>query len=369
MQIRRPTSVNQSAVRQGFTLIELLVVIAIIAVLVAILLPAVQSAREAARRSQCQNNLKQIGIAIHNFHDSKGRLPSSVRPTAALTIRAGLFVVLLPYLDQKPLWDAYDTSETWSTVNNKKVTSLRLKTYECPSSPKHNNLLDHAPDYDANGTARTFTGGSAGASPWDGIVAVGDYAGSLGTSPTLVNFVSTLSPPRTDIIGSTQATTANSVTTNGMLPKNSTLTFGDITDGLSNTIAVWESGGRPLVYRRGTPVSNNPVVAHTNAGGWSRPASDILFEGSSKDGATLPGVYLNRTNGFDHGSATYGSSGFPTYGTEGSSQPYSFHTSGLNTLFGDGSVRFLDEDIDIGVAAALVSRNGGTQETKVSQSF
>lgn len=353
-----PRSSPGSALRRGFTLIELLVVIAIIATLVAILVPAVQSAREAARRSQCQNNLKQIGLAIHNFHDAKKKLPSGGRPPESATVRYGIFTVLLPFIDQKNLWDQYDTSVNWSHANNQPVTSLRITTYECPSSPKHNNTLDHNPD-----------GFAPPGTPWVGIVAVGDYAASLGNSPELAAFAATLSPP-VQVAGSTQVTTSGAKITNGMLPKNSSLKFEDVTDGLSNTIAIWESGGRPFVYRRGTQVSNDLTVAHTNAGGWCRPASDILFSASSKDGATIPGAFLNRTNGYNHGSEAYGTSGFPApYGTEGSSQPYGFHLAGLNVLLGDGSVRLIDEDISLGVIAALVTRNGGANEAKVSQNF
>lgn len=353
--VRRP----QSAHRRGFTLIELLVVIAIIAVLVGILLPAIQQARESARRSQCQNNLKQIGLAIHNFYDTKKKLPSGGRPPEAATVRCGVFVYLLPFLDQKALWDKYDTSVSWSHANNLPVTSARIATYECPSAPRHNNLLDHNPD--------GFNGSSG---PWTGIVATGDYAASLGVDPTLPSVV----PAGTVVIGSPSATSNGATTTNGMLPKNSSLTFSDITDGLSNTIAVFESGGRPFVYRRGKQLSANLVGstgAHTNAGGWCRPASDILFAGSDANGVNIPGVFINRTNGYNHGTETYGTNGFSTsgYGTEGSSQPYSFHNTGLNVLFGDGSVRFLDEGINIGVLSALITRNQAGAEPTISQSY
>lgn len=348
--------------RHGFTLIELLVVIAIIAVLVAIMLPAVQAARESARRSQCSNNLKQIGLAIHNFHDSKGHLPSSVRPILSSTVRAGVFVRLLPFLDQKPLWDKYDTSVTWSDPANLPVSRLRMNTYECPSSPKHNYTLDHNPD--------GFVGGTG---PWTGIVAVGDYAGSLGNSPAL----GALSTPASPIDASTSTTTSGSQMTNGFLPKNSQISLTDITDGVSNTIAIWESGGRPFVYRRAGLVAggDNLVNHHTNGGGWVRPASDILFSGSSKDGTLIPGstqagTFLNRTNGYDHATETYSATGYPApYGTEGSSQPFSFHSGGINVLFGDGRVKFLNEDIDIATAAALVSRNGARNEITISQNY
>jgi prepilin-type N-terminal cleavage/methylation domain-containing protein/prepilin-type processing-associated H-X9-DG protein len=372
MYLHQQKQSNHVQVRRGFTLIELLVVIAVIAILVSLLLPAVQSARESARRSQCQNNLKQLGLAIHNFHDTKKKLPSSGRPTAASTIRVGSQIFLLPYIEQKVLWDQYDTDYGWFDAKNLPVTSLRLGTFECPSSPKNNNTLDHNPD------------GYSGTGPWNGIVAVGDYGPSLGVAAELASYAnaqSTTANPIT-IVGSSADTSKGSTVTNGFMPKNSSLTLGDITDGLSNTVAVWESAGRPFVYRRGTQVSNDLTVAHLNGGGWSRAASDILLMGSNKDGTLLPGstpasaVYINRTNGFNHGNDPYTGTGYMSpnaggavYGTEGSSQPYSFHNSGLNVLFGDGSVRFLDEDISIAIAAALTTRNGGAAENKVSQSF
>src|ERR1043166_2820752 len=100
--------------RVGFTLIELLVVIAIIAVLVSLLLPAVQQAREAARRSQCKNNLKKIGLPFHNFERTYGYLPSSLRPPTAGTVRFSVLTALLPDLDQSSIYNQYNQSINWS---------------------------------------------------------------------------------------------------------------------------------------------------------------------------------------------------------------------------------------------------------------
>ncbi len=389
----------------GFTLVELLVVIAIIGVLVGLLLPAVQAAREAARRSSCANNLKQIGLGIHNFHSAKDKLPSSGRPLASSTVRFGYFTQLLPFIEQQKLWEQYDGTVNWSHVNNINssvgllptdpllqptavttsaalftadpgVARTQLDVFQCSSAPRHNNALDHNPD-NFNGSATS----------WVGIVATGDYAASLGNANTL-EYLGSIQSPLIPISASSRATSSGAQVTNGFAPKNSQINFKDITDGLSNTIAIWESGGRPFVYRRGVQVSDDLFSHHTNGGGWVRPASDILFEGSNKDGTVIPGLFLNRTNGYDHASEVYAGNsatvpgypavpsrlasingGSPTaqaYGTEGSSQPYSFHPSGLHALLGDGSVKFFDEGIDIGVAAALVSRSGGNKEPKVA---
>lgn len=349
--------------RRGFTLVELLVVIAIIGVLVGLLLPAVQAAREAARRTQCVNNLKQQGLAIHEFHDAKQKLPSSVRPFASNTVRAGVFVLLLPHIDRQDLWDLYDVNVTWSDVKNVNVSNKRIPTYECPSSPKHGGLLDHIPD------------GFAAGGTWTGVVAVGDYGGNLGVSPDLPPianaaypnyYAATTTPaqPAAPLViqGSAAYTSSQTSPTNGFLPKNTAIAFKDVTDGLSNTIAVWESGGRPLVYRQGSPVGENPSTHRVNAGGWVRPASDILLAGSPAtgklEGAVVAGVYINRTNGYDEGPNSYGGTGYPSpWFTEGTSQPYSFHPGGLNVLLGDGAVKFLDETTNIGVVAALTTRN------------
>lgn len=122
---------NRRGSRSGFTLVELLVVIAIIGVLVALLLPAVQSAREAARRMQCSNNLKQVALAVHNYHDVHRFLPPA-STNATLSGSSG-FAAILPYLEQTSIYTLYDFSKGNSESVNLQAVSQRIKTYVCPS--------------------------------------------------------------------------------------------------------------------------------------------------------------------------------------------------------------------------------------------
>jgi prepilin-type N-terminal cleavage/methylation domain-containing protein len=337
-----------SRTRKGFTLVELLVVIAIIGVLVALLLPAVQAAREAARRTQCTNNMHQFGIAIHSYHDSFKKLPSSVRPTSTSTVRAGSLVFMLPYLERKDLYDQYDFTKSWGKIENVPVTKQRIAAFECPSSPSL-GAMDHEVDGDGPGT------------PWAPLVGLSDYGVSLGNDPRLVSVAAALTPS-VPVQGSKAMASTQTDPTNGLMPKNAAITFGHVTDGLTNTIAMLESAGRPYVYRRSGAVSEDLSKNHLNAGGWSRAATDILFAGSNAAGDVIPGTNVNRTNGEDVGNDTYANpAGYPVYGTEGSSQPFSFHNGGLNVVLGDGSARFINETVNIGIFAALITRSGAGQ--------
>ena len=123
--------------RPGFTLIELLVVIAIIAVLIGLLLPAVQKVREAAARTQCRNNLKQIGLALHNHHDAKGGFPPGLTVTGTDNLEMGGFggfVPLLPFLEQDNWFRRWDPGRTWYEPPNADIVSVEVKVFYCPAN-------------------------------------------------------------------------------------------------------------------------------------------------------------------------------------------------------------------------------------------
>jgi prepilin-type N-terminal cleavage/methylation domain-containing protein/prepilin-type processing-associated H-X9-DG protein len=306
-------------VRPAFTLVELLVVIAIIGILIGLLLPAVQRIRDAANRIACANNLKQIALALHNYHDTHGQLPPSQRPPQPGSVRHRWTTYLLPFFEQENLRNEYNLAFSWGNPVNLPGTSTRLKVMTCPATPNPDRL-----DSQPEGT-------------WNPIAATGDYSAITHVDLRLYHagYVDTYGP--------------------GMMPKNSNPRFADVTDGLSNTIMVTESAGKPQLYR-GRQAVGDPPTPHVNGGAWARPGSEISLIGSSADGTIFPGPYgINATNGEDAGSLYPN----PYYGVDGTGAIYSFHTAGVNAAFGDGSVRFLRETISINVLAQLATRAGG----------
>ncbi len=354
---RIPVRPLPRSARGAFTLIELLVVIAIIAILIALLLPAVQQAREAARRTQCRNNLKNVGLAFHNFESTYGQLPSSLRPPVAGTVRLAVLTALLPYLDQAPLYNQYDQTINWSAGANVAVSQTRLTVFQCPSDSLA-GVLDGVPDVPANWT-QTISSASS-------------YSPIYGISPLNQPFTSvSLTNLYTDPADPTYKYVA------GFFPKNASWNptslkydlpgkkFRDVTDGLSNTIAVAESAGRPAVWRRGKQFGALPGD-RLNAGGWARPASDIMIFGQKADGTGLLGtVAINATNGENIGPNTSYGTTYPytqapfVFGVHGTSSAYSFHTGGAHFTMGDGAVRFLSENLSFDTFIRLATPGGG----------
>jgi prepilin-type N-terminal cleavage/methylation domain-containing protein/prepilin-type processing-associated H-X9-DG protein len=325
-----------SSKRNAFTLVELLVVIAIIGILVALLLPAIQAARDAARRTQCQNNVRQLSLAVHNYVDTKKTLPSSIRPPGLTPLpRVAGFTLLLPFIEETARYAHYDQTKNWFDSANRPLVNQQILILQCPSAPNPERL-DGVPEN----------------APWVADVgAASDYAPTIFVDKRLKEAslvdeadTGTAMPP------------ANGSPGLGLLAYNVVTRLADVTDGLSKTIMYAESAGRPYLYRRGKLVG--PFPEHrVNGGAWCRPASDISIDGASGDGTTDVGpCAINCTNGVDVGSATFP---HPYYVSVGTGEPYAFHPGGANFAMGDGAVKWINEDVDIRAFARLATRSGG----------
>ena len=301
--------------RSGFTLVELLVVIAIIGILVGLLLPAVQAAREAARRMSCSNNLKQLGLAFHNFESARKQLPTSLRPPSNISgsteqSRVSVLTDLLPYMEYSTIYNSYNKGINWNSGTNIPLSQTRIPTFICPSNPD-GGVLDTAPP----STSAAFV---------PGIAAVTDYSPIFGIAPGVFTQLLGLSSAPEQYRDPAEAfagVTPPYTYVRGFFPKNATInastglqtvkgyTFSNVVDGLSNTIAIAESAGRPFVYVKGKKVAvgnaltdtdaSSTNTARLNSGGWSRPASDIVLFGSTTDPRGVLGgtVSFNYTTG------------------------------------------------------------------------
>ena len=294
--------------RPGFTLIELLVVIAIIAVLIGLLLPAVQKVREAANRMSCTNNLKQLGLGLHNYHDSQGKFPPSATSVALQPGWAPLHgwgQFLLPYIEQGNLYNLYRWDKNWNDPLNQPVVTTVLKVMLCPTAP--NDRVDMAPP------------STVPAGPWQSSPT--DYTPTTRIAQGAIN-AGFVSPPPNDI--------------NGVMVTNQPQRMADIHDGTSNTMVLGEDDGRPQRWQVGKLV--NPQVANS-AASWADRNNLIAPTGSLPDGSKRLGPCpMNCTN---------------------DNELYSFHTGGVNAVFADGSVHFVRSNITLTMLSALITRRGG----------
>jgi prepilin-type N-terminal cleavage/methylation domain-containing protein len=350
--------------RTGFTLVELLVVIVIIAGLIALAFPAIQAARATARRSTSQSNLRQLALAVLNYEVQHGHFPTAGRLPGNTVPRVGWITEVLPQLERRDLYDRYDFSKDWYHDNNLAVTQQRISVLIDPSSPTAErwDSLPEAFTVLATGTAPTLTTQVVGITDYASIRQVDkrlfDGPGADTPNPGGTGITTTGGVPTGSTYASGQTLGAYvNAYGEGIMPPNVISRAAEVTDGLSKTILLAESHGRPFLYRRGKQVSPDLSVARVNGGGWSRNANDIRLTGFNRDGTQPIGQYgINAANGVD--VVTGGTAGqAPGFGTDGSGGIYSFHAGGAHVAFGDASVRFLNEKIDIAILAALVTRN------------
>jgi prepilin-type N-terminal cleavage/methylation domain-containing protein/prepilin-type processing-associated H-X9-DG protein len=345
---------------KGFTLIELLVVIAIIAVLIALLLPAVQAAREAARRAQCTNNLKQIGLGLANYESGTGSLPPggestnvNVTPPATQFVDGGWGTLarILPYMEGGTSFNALNFNVDYNEATGMNYTgcSTSLSVFVCPSSTR-------APD-----------GFRDGVDPNDPITAV--FGGGYGYTDYGATDYTDIDP--------NLATNGNGATpivpyrnknarVNGMLKQGKTA-IAEITDGTSNTISIGEDAGRdprydsPYTEAYYDSVNARPILGQGPAG-LSVPAYRRFWRWAEPDSAFGISGAPNNLSRPDHELNAWTETGpFVAQGTQAGNNDelFSFHPGGINCLFGDGSVHFIKNSVSPVTLRALVTLAGG----------
>lgn len=349
---------KRSHVLRGFTLVELLVVIAIIGILVGLLLPAVQAAREAARRMQCGNNIRQIGLALHNFESARQKLPPSSVQTPSVPntelaeyLKVGtngslashyakqcFLTTVLAQLEQTNVLNSgagYNQKLDWYDPLNRTAASVVIPIYLCPSSPAPSKVLDTA----NLGSADRATYASGG----DWKPALTDYmAVNRANNRTAAWNAMTASNP---IFPGTDAVS-------GIMQSNRFTKFAAITDGLSNTIMIAEAAARPARYVSSKLVEPyaGGVSAYMN-GPWAHSGNDIAVDGSNM--TVVSGVPIASTI-----TSTLGTTCSVNCTNQG--EIYSFHTGGAQVVLGDASTHFISASIDLRTLQLLCARGDGT---------
>jgi prepilin-type N-terminal cleavage/methylation domain-containing protein/prepilin-type processing-associated H-X9-DG protein len=341
-----------NSIRSAFTLIELLVVVAIIGILIALLLPAVQKVREAANRTKCSNNLRQIGLALHNYHDPNGQFPTAFKilpasdPTVpfpeAAAYGPSVFVLILPYLEQDNVYRQIDTSKgALSTANMPPANpaySTALPVFLCPSSPFGSRTAEYSLEI-----ARSFGNFDVHIRYPPGLpFGRTDYAPDAGLS--------------VDVVGIDIKAAASIIA-----QPPACVRITDIIDGSSNTLMIVEDAGRPAWYSSKGLVTSGPDIgtyqanangpAPQGGGAWADPLNYIATNGSDPNGTGI--------------AAGGGFLGIPeapyscALQCSNDSEIFAFHPGGTNVAMGDGSVRFLKAGLSLTQIGALLSRAGG----------
>jgi prepilin-type N-terminal cleavage/methylation domain-containing protein/prepilin-type processing-associated H-X9-DG protein len=338
---------------RGFTLVELLVVIAIIGILVALLLPAIQAAREAARRAQCTNKMKQLSLAVLNYESARKVLPYANTPNYTAAWKMGLcagsagaavpsnnlahhtlFSYILPYIEQQAVYDQIDFNLNWdnNTTNskgfvNRAVTAKDIDDFICPS-------VENRP----------------------------------GTYTTDYNFISRIDQDDyCSAVDPTASSKRNVEKLLGMLTDTQT-SIRKVSDGMSHTIMFVESAGRPNHYTSGrnlkglmwedstiTPTAMQPGAGSPNGYQWADG-------GNQSDGSDGLYIHWYRKTPASQPSDLFSRCDMTTVmNCDNYKGVYSFHSGGCNVSFGDGSVQFVKEDVSPDVFVSLITRGAGDQ--------
>jgi prepilin-type N-terminal cleavage/methylation domain-containing protein/prepilin-type processing-associated H-X9-DG protein len=315
--------------RTGFTLVELLVVIAIIGILVALLLPAVQAAREAARRTQCQNNLKQMALSLHNYHDTYGAFPAA---RLSKSPNFGHMVGLLPFLEQGNVEAMFDRTAPggFAEPKHQPLANLQVAMNHCPSNPVTEPIKMRASSKTGSSYGAVLTNPDTG-TPLTGMAL--DYWVNHGINKSAYALVNPTGESPTPIFAGDEP----------KMPK--------ATDGLSNTTMLIEHAGYDQHYVRGVgmPMPDTDVTLDQPGawGTWLGWCAFMIQTYPNYTPETYPTTLSNIPAGTDCAVNCNNSQGV-----------FGFHPGGAHVGMGDGSVRFLAEDTSAPLLMYLVTRDG-----------